>query len=378
MDLLRHVATWLQTARYVDDVCDLSWSVEELRNKVHKLALHLRAKGVNSNDIVATHLPRSPALVLGIYAVELAGGAYLPLDVEQPLQRKEDMLKNSKAAALLVSPETNLEFEGVRIELHLMDPVVEERIETPLKTGVFEDAHPEQLAYVIYTSGSTGRPKGVAVQHKAVMNRLAWMQATYHLSEADVVMHKTPCTFDVSVWELFWPLFQAVSLSLVRPDGHADPDCLWEQIHRHQVTIAHFVPSMLRPFLALKRETTELQSLRHVFCSGEALAPDLVQKALAILPKHTQLHNLYGPTEAAIDVTFWSCSPDVLQRCPIGKPIDNMRVFILNEGQLCPPGIMGELHLVGIGLAKEYLNDQDRANRAKWRSRQYQININYD
>jgi amino acid adenylation domain-containing protein len=329
-----------------------SLSVQTLQRHIHSLAGRLRPE-IGPSDIVAIHMARSPGLIVAIYSVVEVAGAYLPLDCDQPRPRKQYMLTNSGSKALIHSRDS-LGFEGLCLESPEVDffefPEAVEFVASPL-------ASPDDLAYVIYTSGSTGKPKGVAVQHKAIVNRLAWMQDTYQLRAEDVVMQKTSYSFDVSVWEFFWPLFGA-SLLVAQPDLQADAEYLRKQIAKHRVSIIHFVLGMLKDFLGQALAAEDLSSLRHVFCSGEALYPDVVKRAYEILTPQTQLHNLYGPTEAAVDVTFWPC-PRVPQFTAIGLPIANMQVFILNSGQLCPPGVTGEIHLAGIGLAKGYLDNED-------------------
>jgi non-ribosomal peptide synthetase component F len=206
---------------------------------------------------------------------------------------------------------------------------------------------PPNLAYVIYTSGSTGRPKGAGNSHRAIANRLLWMQQAYALQPDDRVLQKTPFSFDVSVWEFFWPLMTGARLVLARPGGHKDAAYLAELIARQGITTLHFVPSMLQVFLeaaGLERCT----SLRRVFCSGEALSYGHQRRFFERLGG-SELHNLYGPTEAAVDVTYWPCTPGGPQRVvPIGRPIANTQIYIL-DGRLgpAPIGVAGELHIGG-------------------------------
>ncbi|MBO0853812.1 MAG: amino acid adenylation domain-containing protein, partial [Nocardia sp.] len=211
---------------------------------------------------------------------------------------------------------------------------------------------PDHPAYLLFTSGSTGEPKGVNVSHAAIVNRLRWMQHEYRLEDTDVVLHKTPTTFDVSVWELFWPLQVGARLVVVRPDGHRDPEYLAEVIRGRGVTTAHFVPSMLSVFMT-DTDVADCVSLRRVFCSGEALPAATVRRFRAMLPE-PELHNLYGPTEAAVDVTAWRCPPDPAT-VPIGAPVWNTRTYVL-DSSLCPvpPGVTGELYLSGVQLARGY------------------------
>src|SRR5262249_43560448 len=208
---------------------------------------------------------------------------------------------------------------------------------------------PEHLAYVIYTSGSTGRPKGAMNTHQGICNRLLWMQDAYRLTAADAVLQKTPVGFDVSVWELFWPLLAGARLALARPGGHQDPAYLAELIRAERVTVCHFVPSMLEAFLREPGLEQSCASLRDVVCSGEALGYELQERFLARL--QARLHNLYGPTEAAVDVTSWACRRgDPRRLVPIGRPIANAQMHVLDKHlQEVPVGVPGELYIGGGG-----------------------------
>ncbi|WP_334001619.1 amino acid adenylation domain-containing protein, partial [Burkholderia gladioli] len=219
--------------------------------------------------------------------------------------------------------------------------------------------NPRHLAYVIYTSGSTGMPKGVQNEHDALVNRLTWMQEAYRLGGQDVVLQKTPFSFDVSVWEFFWTLANGATLVMVEPGAHRDADYLTEIIAKHSVTTLHFVPSMLAGFLEAQ-DLTRCKTLSRIICSGEALPAPIARRCLERLP-HAQLHNLYGPTEAAIDVTAFTCPPDFdAQAVPIGKPIANTRIYLLDERQApVPMGAIGELYIGGVGVARGYLNRAD-------------------
>ncbi|WP_010216062.1 amino acid adenylation domain-containing protein, partial [Pseudomonas amygdali] len=216
-------------------------------------------------------------------------------------------------------------------------------------------SHPLNLAYVIYTSGSTGKPKGAGNSHRALVNRLHWMQKAYALDGSDTVLQKTPFSFDVSVWEFFWPLMTGARLAVALPGDHRDPERLVQTIREHQVTTLHFVPSMLQAFLT-HPQVESCNSLRRVVCSGEALPAELAGQVLKRLPQ-AGLFNLYGPTEAAIDVTHWTCTPDDVLSVPIGRPIDNLKTHILDDGLLpAAQGVAAELYLGGIGLARGYHN----------------------
>ena len=215
--------------------------------------------------------------------------------------------------------------------------------------------HGEHLAYVIYTSGSTGRPKGAVNRHHALTNRLQWMQDAYGLATDDSVLQKTPFSFDVSVWEFFWPLMQGARLVMAPPGAHREPVQLVELIRRHNITTLHFVPSMLQAFLA-HGEIETCTSLTRLVCSGEALPAELQNQVLARLT-HAALYNLYGPTEAAIDVTHWTCQDDGRNHVAIGQPIAGIRTYVLDgDLNMAPPGVAGELYLGGVGLARGYLH----------------------
>ena len=224
-----------------------------------------------------------------------------------------------------------------------------------------DDLHADHLAYMIYTSGSTGKPKGAANTHAGLHNRLAWMQDAYGLTGDDVVLQKTPFSFDVSVWEFFWPLIVGARLVMAAPGAHRDPARLVETIRRAGVTTLHFVPSMLQAFIehvAVEGSRAEQAwaSLRRVICSGEALPAELRDRVAQYLPQ-VQLENLYGPTEASIDVTRWACAGDQSAEVPIGRPIWNTRAYVLDGGlEPVPAGVAGELYIAGVGLARGYLN----------------------
>ncbi|MGA9872821.1 MAG: amino acid adenylation domain-containing protein, partial [Rhodococcus sp. (in: high G+C Gram-positive bacteria)] len=217
---------------------------------------------------------------------------------------------------------------------------------------------PDNAAYVLFTSGSTGRPKGVTITHRAIVNRLEWMQAEYAMTESDVVVQKTPVTFDVSVWELFWPLRLGARIAVARPDGHRDPEYLAELFARESVSVAHFVPSMLAVFVA-EQSVAAVETLRMLFASGEALPVKTATRAAEVLPA-TQLINLYGPTEAAVDVTHHVYTVKDEASVPIGRPVSNTQVFVLDKGlRLAPDGSQGELYLGGVQLARGYSSRSD-------------------
>ncbi|QKW25145.1 amino acid adenylation domain-containing protein [Streptomyces seoulensis] len=319
----------------------------DLDERADLLAHHLRTLGVGPESVVGVCLHRGPDLVVALLAVLKAGGAYLPLDPDYPADRLAFMLADSGARAVLTDPGLA---PLVRDRApHLVDITAAAAPgpdRAPLPTP--DPGHP---AYLIYTSGSTGRPKGVLIEHRAIVNRLHWMQEAYRLGADDRVLQKTPYSFDVSVWEFFWPLITGATLVLARPGGHRDPAYLAGLIGAEAITTVHFVPSMLRAFLA--EPLPALPSLRRMVCSGEALPADLVTAVHERIG--CELHNLYGPTEAAVDVTATRCEPD--RPVTIGRPIANTRAYVLDAAlRPVPTGVPGELLLGGVQLARGYLN----------------------
>jgi amino acid adenylation domain-containing protein len=329
-----------------------------------RLAARLRTRGAGPETRVGICAERSPEMVVGLLAVLRAGAAYVPLDPSYPADRLAYMLSDSKVPLLLaqrrlagVLPEHGAEV----VWLEESGGDEQDLPELSLYPDAFdvqplENPSPDGLAYVIYTSGSTGQPKGAMNTHRAIVNRLLWMQAEYGLTAADRVLQKTPFSFDVSVWEFFWPLLTGACLILARPGEHREPEALIRTIEAHGITTLHFVPSMLQLFL----ETPGVErctSLRRVIASGEALPYDLQQRFFARLgPTGAGLHNLYGPTEAAVDVTYWPCDPAGRAGVvPIGRPVANTSIHLLDRNLVpVPLGAAGELYIGGVQLARGY------------------------
>ncbi|QDQ09713.1 non-ribosomal peptide synthetase [Streptomyces spectabilis] len=336
-----------------------SLTYAELAARTDALAAELRRRGVTADTVVGISMERSMEMVIALWAVMKAGGAYLPLEPDYPAERIQYMIEDSGAALVLTQSAIDVSaLTGARTVLRLDTdgrPVPDGSQNGPAPAAPVRVA-PTDLAYVIYTSGSTGRPKGVMVEHRAAVNRVEWMQNAYALTPDDVVLQKTPFSFDVSVWEFVWPLITGARLVVAAPGGHKDPAYLVSLIRAAEVTTAHFVPPMLR--LMLDHDGwARCTSLRQVFCSGEALPPELPARHYA--QHRARLHNLYGPTEAAIDVTHWTCPPDTTARTvPIGRPIQNIQLHVLDDlGRRQAVGCAGELHIAGVGLARGYLNN---------------------
>jgi len=329
----------------------------QLNDRANQLASWMRTKGVGPDVLVGVCAERSTELVLAMLASMKAGGAYVPLDPEYPKDRLLTMLEDANPAVILTQAHLRDRLPQGAKNVFCLDegwPLLAAEKTENLTVAVGG----KNLAYAIYTSGSTGRPKGVPNIHAGIVNRLLWMQDAYKLTRKDRILQKTPFSFDVSVWEFFWPLLTGATLVLARPGGHRDPAYLVDIIAEHGITTLHFVPSMLSIFLesgGLER----CRNVRQVFVSGEALSSELEQRFFERLP--AELHNLYGPTEAAVDVTYWQCQPnDERTFVPIGRPVANTQIYILDSTlQPTPIGVPGELHIGGIQLARGYLNRPD-------------------
>ncbi|MBV4490402.1 non-ribosomal peptide synthetase [Pseudomonas oryzicola] len=326
-------------------------SYAELNRRANQLAHRLREQGVGPDVLVGIAMERSLEMVIGLLGIVKAGGAYLPLDPEYPQERLRYMFDDS-GIGLLLSQSHLRDSLPIPVGLRCLELDTED-LSSYSAANPNVAVAPLNLAYVIYTSGSTGRPKGAGNSHRALVNRLCWMQKAYGLDASDRVLQKTPFSFDVSVWEFFWPLMTGARLVVAQPGAHRDPQLLVDTINHYGISTLHFVPSMLQAFMS--HEAVErCISLRRVVCSGEALPAELARQTLQRLPA-ASLYNLYGPTEAAIDVTHWTCQPEENISVPIGQPIDNLKAHIL-DGSLHPAvrGSAGELYLGGVGLARGY------------------------
>ncbi|HCT7667998.1 enterobactin non-ribosomal peptide synthetase EntF [Klebsiella quasipneumoniae] len=344
-------------------LADANWqfSYREMRQQVVALAQLLRQRGVKPGDSVAVALPRSVFLTLALHGIVEAGAAWLPLDTGYPDDRLRMMLEDARPSLLIASADQLARFSDI--------PGLESLCyQQPL--AVVDDAplalsKPDHTAYIIFTSGSTGRPKGVMVGQTAIVNRLLWMQDRYPLSAQDVVAQKTPCSFDVSVWEFWWPFIAGAQLVMAEPEAHRDPQAMQQFFARYGVTTTHFVPSMLAAFVASldADSVAACRTLRRVFCSGEALPTELCREWERLTG--APLHNLYGPTEAAVDVSWYpACGPELAavtgSSVPIGWPVWNTGLRILDAAMRpVPPGVAGDLYLTGIQLAQGYLGRPD-------------------
>ncbi|EKS9888322.1 amino acid adenylation domain-containing protein, partial [Burkholderia pyrrocinia] len=343
-----------RTPDAVAAVCDdASLTYAELNLRANRLAHRLIELGVAPDALVGLAMERSLDMIVALLAILKAGGAYVPVDPDYPAERVRFMIDNAQLRWLFTQqhllaalPDTDARVIVVDCDAHDFDAAPASN-PAPALSG-------DNLAYMIYTSGSTGRPKGALNTHRAITNRILWMQHAYTLGADESVLQKTPFSFDVSVWEFFWPLSVGARLVFARPGGQRETDYLVELIERERITTVHFVPSMLRAFLDHPDLDAHCTSLRRVVCSGEALPFDLQQRFFARLD--AKLYNLYGPTEAAVDVTAWECRRDDPHRIvPIGRPIANTRLYIVDaQLQPVPVGVAGELLIGGTPVGRGY------------------------
>ncbi|WP_136068719.1 amino acid adenylation domain-containing protein, partial [Modicisalibacter radicis] len=332
---------------------DQRLSYAELNARANRLAHYLSGLGVRPETRVGIAVERSVEMMVGLLAILKAGGAYVPLDPDYPAERLAYMVADSGIELLLT-------------QQHLRDalPATEglsvlalDRLDVAHQASTHPDValHGDHLAYVIYTSGSTGWPKGVAIRHDALTSCMTWMQQTYWLGDDDAVLHKAPFGFDVSVWEIFWPLTVGVRLVIAQPGDQREPARIAELIQQHGITTLNFVPSMLQAFLAYVGHDVKLP-LKHILCGGEAMNAALQQEVFARLPG-VSFQNIYGPTETTIHVTQWTCRDEAECLVPIGRPISDTRTYVLDADlNVVPAGVVGELYLGGMSLARGYLH----------------------
>lgn len=331
---------------------DVRLTYRELDNRANALAHHLRALGAGTESTVGVCIERSAEVVIAVLAILKAGGLYLALDPDQPADRMASLLTDAGASMLITrsQPTAIAAVDGIGTYVFDRDWAITEKYPTtpPADTTV-----PENLAYAIHTSGSTGRPKCVVTPHVGIVNYLTWLQAEHKLSAQDRVLQKAPFGFDVSVWEIFWPLSTGAAVVLARPGEQGNPKYLADLIRDAQITVAHFVPSMLRFFVA-EPAAAECARLRLVICGGEAITTDLVNRFHRTFD--AVLHNQYGPAEASIQVTGCNLRPGD-EKASLGRAVWNTRLYVLDAaGSPVPQGAAGELYLAGVQLARGYLH----------------------
>jgi len=338
-----------------------SYSYKYINSKANLLANYLICnREVKNGEIIGICTNRSVEMIIGIYGIIKAGAVYMPISNDIPKKRLEYLIYDSSIRLIVV-------FNGNKFDTGKADMIDVEGVlkNYELKDNPYNKCESSDPIYVIYTSGTTGKPKGVVIEHRSVVNRLNWMQKLYPLTDHDVILQKTPVVFDVSVWELFWWVLAGAKMCLLEPGMEKFPQAIVEAIDKNQVTVIHFVPSMLIRFLKYvdsSGEINRLATLRYVFTSGEALNSICVELYNEIIYKKVgaELINLYGPTEATVDVTYYNCPKEgVIKKVPIGKPIDNTKIYIIKDGNIQPPGKEGEICISGIGVARGYLNNPE-------------------
>ena len=337
---------------------------QELNERANQLAHYLITNDLKCNQCIAIIAERSLEMMIGILAIIKSGCAYLPISPIYPHERIKYIVEKSDTAIVLLQSKFSYLLKNIQIDSLFLD-------ENKEKIGAFSidnpnlNVTPDNLCYTIFTSGSTGKPKGVMIRHESLINRLHWMQKEYTLKDNDMFLQKTPFTFDVSVWELFLWFYCGATLCFLTPEAEKDPEQIIAAIEKNNISIIHFVPTMLSAFLEYLQNSDieRIKSLKHVFCSGEALNVTLVKRFNLIISVKTEakLYNLYGPTEATIDVSYYNCSNTIASdEIPIGKPIDNTRLYVVNHRlELQPIGVKGELCIAGIGLSTGYLNNPE-------------------
>lgn len=362
---------------------DQSLCYQELNQRVNELSWHMIENGVKPNDIVGLYLDRSIEMIISVLAILKVGATYLPISPYYPIERTMFILDETKVNTILTDEEY---YEQVKkymesVEQDNVINVNDESLYQGKCTNPDIKIRPDSIAYIIYTSGTTGRPKGVKIRHYSLANRLLWMQDKYPLCSEDVILQKTTYTFDVSVWELLLWTLSGASVALLPQGEEKNPKQMIEYIQSYRISVMHFVPSMMNAFLdylVIDHSKRDFSSLRQVFCSGEALTHDLVNKFNASMDSHICLSNLYGPTEATIDVTYYDCPKNHLQKLiPIGKPISNTRLYITDSDyNLQPIGVIGELCIAGDGVAEGYIM-RDDLNKKKFITQQLNRDIMY-
>ncbi|HPT20302.1 MAG TPA: amino acid adenylation domain-containing protein [Bacteroidales bacterium] len=339
---------------------DQSLTYRELDEHANRTANRLIKDGIEVEDVVCTCLERSAEMMIGIFGVLKAGAAYLPLNPDTPSERLKTIIGDANPKLILTTKSSSVNIpDGTPLLF------IEDILKTPLSDNISKPATKvtsRNKAYIIYTSGSTGVPKGVMIEHHSVLNRLGWMQKAYPIDQSDTLIQKTPTTFDVSVWELFWWSFYGARLLLLPPGGEKSPETIIQHIEKYRVTTIHFVPSMFIAFQGMVKSRnmfSKLTGLRRIFMSGEALPLKVVEEFNEMRSeiKLPDIINLYGPTEATVDVSFYNCPADNIKQVYIGKPIDNTKLFVVNSKmKIQPVGIPGELLITGVNLARGYMN----------------------
>ena len=370
---------------------DISLTYSELNSRANRLAAYLKdCYNIQPDDLVTLCLDRSENLLVAILAVLKAGGAYVPMDTHAPDERLIYMVRDTETKLVLTGDSYSVRIKDI-LEINSLDTIGVEAVDNTnlqekllneyLADNISSEIDPHNLAYIIYTSGTTGNPKGVMVEHRSVVNRIFWMNSEYPLNGTDKILQKTTYTFDVSVWELFWANWTGATIVLAHPEEYKDNVYLLNLIEKENITVMHFVPSMLAAFEETLLEDRHLQSktqsLRYSFCSGEALTLDQVKRFHQLVPQ-SEIHNLYGPTEATVDVLYYDCNDRDISKVLIGKPIFNTTAYVLDANlRLLPAGAIGELYIGGDNIARGYLNN-GKLTKERFLSNPFQMQMEKD
>lgn len=336
----------------------------ELNAKANQLANYILSEYMQPGQSVAICMDPGCEMLVSILAVLKAGGAYVPIDTGYPKDRINFILQDIQAKCVLVdkigassmSGKHKVKVVTLSENWNLIDKKSSEKPDVEIE--------PENLMYIMYTSGSTGTPKGVMLEHKSILARILWAQETFLMSENDVVLQKTTFCFDVSVWELIWPLTCGAKIVFAGKENQRDTFMMMKLINHHSVTFLHFIPSLLEVFLS-EIEEGGLKNIRHVFSHGEALKPHQAFMVKEKLPG-VMLHNMYGPTEAAIEATWWTV-PETYEETTsvlIGKPLASTEILVFDPNRkIVPVGVIGEIGIGGIGLSRGYLNRPEQTEQ---------------
>ena len=336
---------------------DVSLTYSQLNEKANRLANYLLAHGLQKEEPVAVFLERSIEMVIALLGILKAGGVYVPIEPTHPSQRIHLILQSLDSPFVICTTDNQPHFEtGDAGRPILIDQ--SERWHAVNAENPNVAINQNDSMYIIFTSGTTGKPKGVINRHRGLNNRIQWMQKQFKLTSEDRLLQKTPYTFDVSVWEFFWPLISGAAIVMAKPQGHKDPEYILETIKKYQITTIHFVPSMLQLFLDFIPKGESLP-LKRVICGGEPLKKTTELQFFS-KTKEVGLYNLYGPSEASISVTFWECTGSKEEsRVPIGYPISNINLYVMDEQlNTVKPLEAGELYIGGIAPGKGYFNQQ--------------------
>ncbi|MCT4619882.1 MAG: amino acid adenylation domain-containing protein, partial [Marinisporobacter sp.] len=336
-------------------------SYRELNSKANELAYKLIKRGIKRNDRIAVLMDHSIELTISILAIMKAGATFVPIDVNWPDLRIKESILDIDCKIVLVNSKTAYENE----DLNKFSVMVEANKLKGKKENLDIKLDSKELIYIIYTSGSTGKPKGVMISHKGIFNRFMWMNDYFGKDSANVVLQTTRYVYDSSVWQMFWPLVNGGKTITLPPNFLMTSENICELIKKHQVTITDFVPSVFNVIVEQifggKKEKEMLSSLKNVVLGGEEITPFTTHKFLEKFPE-IKITNLYGPTEASIGCIYYQVKGNEGDKIPIGKPISNMEIYIMNKYRnLVPLGIEGEIYIGGKGIGLGYINNESKS-----------------